>query len=97
MEKRTIDTSIDISESIPPREMNPSRTSRRRRVLLPVITACVIACYTCYQWFAGDVLLAGGALAPTVRDLVPLEAHIISKCPDTRVWHYAPRIPHDIR
>ena len=87
--------------------MNHSRASRRgcARVIAACLITAFITFWTCYQWVAprsfvpsssttewAEPHIAQGATA----DLVPLEAHIISKCPDTRVRAPLP-VPFAIR
>ena len=75
---------------------------RRTRAVVAVLLV-FLGLYSLYQWQTSTVAsLAIGSLAPGItltnghhgldsskQGLVPLEAHIISKCPDTRVCHLA--------
>ncbi|KAF7545115.1 hypothetical protein G7Z17_g9417 [Cylindrodendrum hubeiense] len=73
------------------RAMSPPRALRRSRPVATVLF-CLVVLYTFWQLqpFAShpyhmDVAaVLGDPLDEAIADLVPLEAHIISKCPDTR-------------
>lgn len=74
-----------------PRSMSPLRPGavRRNRPLLALLLVAV-GLYTCFQFpsvaqLATAPLRSGGEAAQAVRAKVPLEAHIMSKCPDARV------------
>lgn len=74
-----------------PRSMSPLRPGavRRNRPLLALLLVA-IGLYTCFQFpsvaqLATVPLRGCGETAQVVRAKVPLEAHIMSKCPDARV------------
>lgn len=73
-----------------PRSMSPLRPGavRRNRPLLALLLVA-IGLYTCFQFPSVAQLattpLRSGEAAQGVRAKVPLEAHIMSKCPDARV------------
>lgn len=74
-----------------PRSMSPLRPGavRRNRPLLALLLVA-IGLYTCFQFpsvaqLATAPLRSCGETAQAVRAKVPLEAHIMSKCPDARV------------
>lgn len=88
--------------------MSPSRTIRRNRPLATtLIFFAVIYIFWLFQPFAIHPLIVDDEPAPirdtvaektsvestAVAGLVPLEAHIISKCPDTKVSHRAVSMP----
>jgi len=75
--------------------MNHSRASRRgcARVIAACLITAFITFWTCYQWVAPRSFVPSSSTTEWAEphiaqgatgDLVPLEAHIISKCPDTR-------------
>jgi hypothetical protein len=81
--------------------MRPLPHSRRSRVFLAVLAVLLLGLYASHQWYAVQAMptmVAHTSFYPLMGDehseelpmdakggLVPLEAHIISKCPDTRV------------
>lgn len=72
------------------RAMSPPRSLRRNRPVATVLI-CLAVVYTFWLFQPFAILplhvpsAVGDALAESTASLVPLEAHIISKCPDTRV------------
>jgi hypothetical protein len=81
--------------------MTPLPHNRRSRIVLAVLAALLFGFYACHQWHAVPAMpamVSRTSFYPLLGDkpsdevpmdarggLVPLEAHIISKCPDTRV------------
>lgn len=91
-EKAAINPPVSGGDTIRPNSM---RSARRARIAAALLIGLIVVYYTCYQRFAvptsdlaaysnvrnvDDYPLPGSAAA-----LVPLEAHIMSKCPDARV------------
>jgi len=69
-------------------KMSNTRTGRRglARIVAATFLTAFITYYTCFQWF-GIIRAApsyAGNSETVLGNKVPLEAHIISKCPDTR-------------
>jgi hypothetical protein len=62
------------------------RRSARPIVAVLLLTAVLVSTW---QWFARSAE-DHGTMTGVVRRLVPLEAHIISKCPDTKVCMPSP-------
>ncbi|KAL6860173.1 hypothetical protein ACO1O0_004199 [Amphichorda felina] len=90
-EKAAINPPVSGGDTIRPNSM---RSARRARIAAALLIGLIVVYYTCYQRFAvptsdlaaysnvrnvDDYPLPGSAAA-----LVPLEAHIMSKCPDAR-------------
>lgn len=74
----------------PPSYPMTSRVARRKG-LLPVLAMAALFAWSCWGYLrlptapARTGVVPDGAPAAAVKDLVPLEAHIMSKCPDARV------------
>ncbi|KAJ0148909.1 hypothetical protein CTA2_625 [Colletotrichum tanaceti] len=77
--------------SPPPSYPMTSRVTRRKG-LVPVLAMAALLSWSCWGYLrlptvpapARTGLIPDGAPAAAVKDLVPLEAHIMSKCPDAR-------------
>ncbi|WQF85797.1 Putative gamma interferon inducible lysosomal thiol reductase GILT [Colletotrichum destructivum] len=73
----------------PPSYPMTSRVTRRKG-LLPVLAMAALFAWSCWGYLrlptapARTGVVPDGAPAAAVKDLVPLEAHIMSKCPDAR-------------
>ncbi|KPM39797.1 hypothetical protein AK830_g6790 [Neonectria ditissima] len=72
------------------RAMSPPRSLRRNRPIATVLF-CLAVVYTFWLFQPFTIrplhvpsVVVGDAFTESSADLVPLEAHIISKCPDTR-------------
>lgn len=78
-----------MDEKAPPQQ--PIMSLRRSSRPIVVVFLLFAVLFSLWQWLANGALpLTGrasnhGTMTGTSRRLVPLEAHIISKCPDTRV------------
>merc|ERR1712000_771120 len=95
-EKRPSEVLPTTNHRLSPRgAMNHSRASRRgcARVIAACLITAFITFWTCYQWVAPRSFVPSSSTTEWAEphiaqgatgDLVPLEAHIISKCPDTR-------------
>lgn len=91
-EKSSIDTRVSDSDDNRIPNMN---SARRARVAGALFAVLFMFYYTCYYWFAVPISKLPAPLGLiqdydfplpiSTEGLVPLEAHIISKCPDTRV------------
>ena len=84
----------DQSSFAPTTKMSRTRPGRRglARIFAATLITAFITYYTCIQWFgiirAAPSYAGQGAADNSeliLGNKVPLEAHIISKCPDTRV------------
>lgn len=68
----------------------PPRARAAARLTLPLVLVIVVGLYALarrpFSWYAALGPVERGVAGPAPRATVPLEAHIISKCPDTRVW-----------
>lgn len=81
---------------------SPNMSQVRRARPLALVLLLLVFVYTLWQWPSThrDAVVSSlsiipdvdEAVAPAAKDkkLVPLEAHIISKCPDTRVLQCLP-------
>jgi hypothetical protein len=87
-------TIANTQSSITPSSMNGACTGRRglTRIFAATFITAFITYYTCFQWlgimqaapsYTGQGYAGNGETV--LGGKVPLEAHIISKCPDTRV------------
>ena len=87
MVRPTMDSKLPIHQTIPENRtaMAPRRTSR----FLAAILLTLMGVYCFWQYSVADVrpfdIASFGGKESLAQGLVPLEAHIMSKCPDTRV------------
>ncbi|KAL2148535.1 hypothetical protein VTH82DRAFT_2089 [Thermothelomyces myriococcoides] len=65
-----------------PRRLNPLRLAMATGYL--AFVALVYVCFTPHIPLTGAVIMSPNQETITAHDLVPLEAHIMSKCPDAR-------------
>lgn len=72
----------------------PSSPPMRRstRPLVALLAILLVGCYSLWRWEpaalsrgVADLTVIGRPEANTDKKLVPLEAHIMSKCPDAKV------------